>query len=257
MTLFRYDFFALQLGKVEHTKYNITLYNVRVPALKSPQALIALPAHNEETVLGRVIQSLRRIGPVDILVVDDGSTDATARIAHRNRVRVISFPKNKGKGCALRAAIAYAIKKRYPTLVTMDADGQHDPRDIPSLLKGLQTHDVSLGNRFVQGADIPAYARAANILGNVVNLVFTGMWVSDSQCGLRAYTRTAFEKLRLHSTHYEIDTEIIRELKRKHISYTQVPVRVRYTSYSKSKRTKQSFLMGLETIMRLVRIYRK
>lgn len=230
---------------------------MRVPAIKSSQVLIALPAHNEEKVLGHVLQSLHRCGYTNIVVVDDGSTDSTAQIAHRYGAHVVSFAHNKGKGCALRAAITYAINKKYSALVTMDADGQHDPRDIPALLKGLQTHDISLGNRFVRGADIPAYARAANMLGNVVNLVFAGMWVSDSQCGLRAYTRTALKKIRLHSTHYEIDTEIIRELKRKRISYTQVPVRVHYTSYSKSKRTKQSFLMGIETVLRLIRIYRK
>ncbi|PJE63635.1 glycosyltransferase family 2 protein [Candidatus Roizmanbacteria bacterium CG10_big_fil_rev_8_21_14_0_10_45_7] len=257
MTFFTNDFLTLQLGKVEHTKYNITLYNVQVPALMSSQALIALPAYNEEKVLGCVLQSLRHAGYTHIVVVDDGSTDATARIARNYRVHIISFPRNKGKGSALRAAISYAIKKRYKALVTMDADGQHNPLDIASLLNGLQTHDVALGNRFARHAYIPVYARAANMLGNIVNAVFTGTWVSDSQCGLRAYTRAALVKLRLHSTHYEIDTEIIRELKRKHISYTQIPVRVRYTAYSKSKRTKQSFLMGLETIARLVTIYKK
>ncbi|MCR4326185.1 MAG: glycosyltransferase family 2 protein [Candidatus Roizmanbacteria bacterium] len=228
-----------------------------MPAIKSSQVLIALPAHNEEKVLGQVLQSLHRCSYTQIIVVDDGSTDRTMQIARQQGAHVVSFAHNKGKGCALRAAISYAIKKKYLALVTMDADGQHDPRDIPALLKGLSAYDVALGNRFVRHTAIPVYARAANLLGNIVNLAFAGMWVHDSQCGLRAYTRSALTKLRLHSTHYEIDTEIIRELKRKHLSYTQVPVRVRYTTYSKSKRTKQSFLMGLETVLRLVRIYRK
>lgn len=257
MSFFAYHLFTLQLGKVEHTKYDITLYNVRVPALIQSQALIALPAHNEEPVLAHVLQALRHEGYRHLLVVDDGSTDTTARIARRHHAQVISFFQNKGKGSALRAAISYALKHNYSVLVTMDADGQHNPRDIAALFTGLQTCDVVLGNRFARHARIPVYARAANIVGNVVNMLFTGMWVQDSQCGLRAYNRKALMKMTLHSTHYEIDTEIIREIKRKHLSYMQVPVRVRYTSYSKSKRTKQSFLMGLETIVRLIRIYRK
>ncbi len=218
--------------------------------------LILLPAHNEAPRIKSVITGIIKQGFENILVVDDGSTDKTAAIARQAKSWVLSYPSNLGKGHALRMGFRCARDKKVPITVTMDADGQHDPRDIPLLIAAVSSgYDVVLGNRFGYPNTIPFYARVANILGNILNFFFAHLWVADSQCGMRAYSIGALKKMTLYSTRYEIDTEIIREIKRRLLRFTEIPVRVRYTRYSQHKPMRQSLLRAFGTLWRLIRIY--
>ena len=113
------------------------------------KSLIAIPAWNEQDSIGAVIAKVRESRPdVDILVVDDGSTDQTAPHARALGVVVVSLPFNVGVGGAMRAAFLYAQRKQYSALVQVDADGQHDPADVDRLLSGLESADIVVGTRF-------------------------------------------------------------------------------------------------------------
>ena len=116
--------------------------------------LIIVPAFNEERCVGRVIREIRTsLAQADILVVDDGSTDLTAEVARRHGARVLRLPYNLGVGGAMRAGYKYAHRSGYEAVVQVDADGQHDPQDVPALLAALQHADVVIGARFAGRGD--------------------------------------------------------------------------------------------------------
>ena len=115
----------------------------------SAGALVAIPAWNEEASIIDVIDKVRTHQPeVDILVVNDGSTDATAEVAEQAGATVISLPFNVGVGGAMRTAFLYAKREGYQALVQVDADGQHDPADLQRVLGGLSEADIVVGTRF-------------------------------------------------------------------------------------------------------------
>ncbi len=119
---------------------------VLVPAMRT---LIAIPAWNEEGSIAGVVSSVMQHRPgADVLVVNDGSTDATEKEARAAGARVVSLPFNVGVGGAMRTAFLYAQREGYQALVQVDADGQHDPADLDRLIEGLNEADVVVGTRF-------------------------------------------------------------------------------------------------------------
>jgi glycosyltransferase involved in cell wall biosynthesis len=115
----------------------------------SSRALVAIPAWNEEGSIGDVIAKVNEHQPdADVLVVDDGSSDATANVAAKAGATVVSLPFNVGVGGAMRTAFLYAQRHGYSALIQVDADGQHDPADLDELIRGLEQADVVVGTRF-------------------------------------------------------------------------------------------------------------
>ena len=113
------------------------------------ESLVAIPAWNEESSIGDVIAKIREHQPqVDVLVVDDGSIDDTARRAREAGATVVSLPFNVGVGGAMRTAFLHARREGYTALVQVDADGQHEPADLDRLLSGLESADIVVGTRF-------------------------------------------------------------------------------------------------------------
>ncbi len=113
------------------------------------RTLIAIPAWNEQDSIREVVDKVRNHQPdVDVLVVDDGSTDTTAARAHAAGATVVSLPFNVGVGGAMRTAFLFAKRHGYQSLVQVDADGQHDPADLHDLIAGLDSADIVVGTRF-------------------------------------------------------------------------------------------------------------
>ena len=121
--------------------------------MPSERVLVAIPAWNEEPSIAGVIAKVSSHRPdAGILVVDDGSMDATARVAETAGAAVVSLPFNVGVGGAMRTAFLYAVRNGYDVVVQVDADGQHEPAELDELIDGLQQADIVVGNRFHPGS---------------------------------------------------------------------------------------------------------
>jgi glycosyltransferase involved in cell wall biosynthesis len=195
---------------------------------------IVMPAHNEERTIGGVLDSLRREGWTNVIVVDDGSTDRTAEIARSKGAVVISHPKNMGLGAALRTGLEVARERGADRAVTFDADGQHDPKAVRALVEALDGADVVIGVR--QHLGISLHKRLGNFGLNFITYLFSGV-LTDSQSGSRAFNRRALEVIRIRSDRYEVSSEIIIRARRRGLRLKEVPVRCFHTPYSKARGT--------------------
>ncbi|MGH7522685.1 MAG: glycosyltransferase family 2 protein [Gemmatimonadales bacterium] len=202
---------------------------------------VVIPAYRETQVLGPVVAGLRALG-WRVVVVDDGSDDGTAAVARRAGAWVLQHPVNLGQGAALRSGFAFALadsSTRY--VVTFDADGQHDQNAVAELIRPLEDGEtaVTLGSRFLPGASvsgsIPASRKALLRLATRLARWSTGLKLTDTHNGLRAFRREALERMVLRQDRMAHASEILTEIARLHLPYREIPVRVNYTAYSMSK----------------------
>lgn len=171
------------------------------PPQEGPQAvrtLVIIPAWNEEEALPAVLKELREVCPdLDVVVVDDGSADATADVAGAGGATVLRLPFNLGIGGALRTGFRYAVEHGYDRGVQFDADGQHDPTEVPALLAALDDGaDMAIGSRFAgkrSTYDIGRVRRRAMGLLRFTVKQFSGQSFSDTSSGFRAFARPVLE----------------------------------------------------------------
>ncbi|OGG16165.1 hypothetical protein A3D05_04675 [Candidatus Gottesmanbacteria bacterium RIFCSPHIGHO2_02_FULL_40_24] len=204
--------------------------------------LIGIPAFNEETMIGKVLKSLPKripgIDRIDILVVDDGSSDRTAAVAKNSGALVLRHIINRGLGGALKTIFAYAGKYRYDLLVTIDADGQHHPADIVKILRPVIDNgkDVVIGTRWKNSLKKKFILRyLINQLANFYTFLLYGIETGDSQSGFRSFSGKAVKKINLSSDGMEVSSEFFREIYRHDLIYDEVPVKLIYTDYSQGK----------------------
>lgn len=210
-----------------------------------------IPAYNEETAIVQVLQKTKPF--VDqIIVVNDGSSDQTSQRALAQGVRVITHSVNRGLGASLGTGFAAVNYLGADVVITLDADGQHDPSEIKKFIEAIERGaDVVIGSRMLTGFEgMPWYRQVAQILGNLVTFFLFGAWVTDSQSGFRGFTRFALEQIQLKTNRMEVSSEIIAEAKRHKLKLVEVPIKAIYTDYSLSKG--QSFFVGLKTLVKLV-----
>jgi glycosyltransferase involved in cell wall biosynthesis len=201
---------------------------------------VVIPAYNEEKTIGDVISETALIMnglnmPYEIIVVDDGSTDKTGQIASTYKAIVLSNNKNRGKGYALRRALQHASGD---IIVTMDSDGEHEPKEIPDLIEPLfNGTDIVAGSRFL-GSQRRATTNL-NIIGNfffnATIMTLTGKRVTDSQTGFRAIKRSVLQKLNLNSDGYEIESEITVKSLKNGFTFKETPISVERRKYNISK----------------------
>lgn len=201
--------------------------------------LIIIPAYNEEATISEVLKGIpRRIKDIraDLLVIDDGSTDRTRYIAEKI-TQVITHPLNRGLGASLSTGFSYAKLKNYDYVVTFDADGQHNSQDIPSLIEPLikGNADVVIGSRLIVAGQMPVVRRTINWLSNIFTWLLFTVWTTDSQSGLRAFSKKTIHDLKIRSQRMEVSSEIFKEIKRLHLKFTEIPVTPIYTPYSLRK----------------------
>jgi len=173
------------------------------------QVAALVPAYQAAAKLGEVLLRLAALEcPPVVLVVDDGSRDATALVASQHGVRVLSFAGNRGKGHALLAGFA-ALRDEFEAVVTLDADGQHPPECLPEFVRAAQAGaDLVLGAR-VRTPDMPLARRFANGFSSGWAAWLAGQHVSDSQCGYRLHSRRLLEHTPLTPGRYEVETELV------------------------------------------------
>ena len=215
---------------------------------------IVIPARNEATVIGDVIVGIKKAGFENIIIVDDGSNDNTLEAAKNAGTLALRHKINRGKGAAVKTGLVAAQIKNAKIVVTMDGDGQHDPNDIQAVIVPIISHqaDVVLGTRLLDSKNISVYKVFANKTANILTRLLTGLWVADSQSGFRAFDAKALAVMAHVGDKYEYDSEIIRQIARNRLKYTEVPIRVYYTDYSKGKAHKQGIVNGCKTLYRLV-----
>jgi glycosyltransferase involved in cell wall biosynthesis len=172
-----------------------------------PRTLVIIPAYNEEAALAGVLAELaEQVPDIDVLVVDDGSTDRTAEVARAAGVAVARLPFNLGIGGALRTGFRYAVRRGYERAVQFDADGQHDAAEIPRLLAALDGGaDLVIGSRFADGGSPYEVGRVRRLAMRLLHLgvrALSGRRFSDTSSGFRAFSRRMLEHF---AAHYPVD----------------------------------------------------
>ena len=201
------------------------------------QVCVVIPAYNEGTVLSRVVSEVGRAG-YTVVVVDDGSTDATADHAHAAGAIVVRHPFNLGQGAALQTGIEYALAHAGQFVVTFDADGQHRVSDIPRLTEALvrERADFALGSRFLgQAPDLPPLRRLVLHAATAFTRMTTGLPLTDTHNGLRAMTRRGASVIKLRQNRMAHASECLAQIARSGLRYVEQPVTIEYSAYSLAK----------------------
>jgi len=210
------------------------------------KVLIIVPAYNEEKTIGVILGNLKalKIGEIkkEIVVVNDGSGDQTAKIAAKQNITLLNHVLNRGLGGALQTGFAYAKSRDADFVVTIDSDGQHDPKDIKKLLSPLLEGraDAVIGSRMLEGGKMPIDRRIINYLANLVTYLLWSVWITDTQSGLRAFTINAARKIDIKTNRMEVSSEFAKEIARNHFRVAEVPIRAIYTDYSRQKGQKNA-----------------
>ena len=221
---------------------------------KKLNTYVIIPVFNEEKVIFDVVWGIKKSGYNNIIIVDDGSADNTYdKVKNIDGVIALRHFLNRGKGAAVKTGIEAAKILGADAVITIDGDGQHDPGDIGKMEELIYGgYDAVLGVRFENGNSIPFLNIVYNKIGNFFAWLIYGLWVSDSQSGFRAYSEKTIELLDAKTDRYEYDSEIIGEIKKNKLNFTEVPIKVRYTEYSKNKKDKQNFKNGVKTLIRML-----
>ena len=187
---------------------------------------VILAAYNEEKHIGKVISKTKKFCP-NIIVVDDGSRDNTHKIARKKGVIVLRHVVNLGKGAAVKTGCDFAVKKGADILVLMDADGQHEPKEMPTFLNLLKRKDIIFGYRkFTK--HMPFVFRFGNNVINTATKILYGIKLKDTQCGYRVMTAKAYKKVKWRASDYAMESEMIANAGKHHLRYGESEVKTIY-----------------------------
>lgn len=214
---------------------------------------VVVPAFNEATRIGAVVRGAKPY--VDqVIVVVDGSTDATELVAKQEGATVLVHAENCGAGAATMTGLLAARKLGFDIAITIDADGQHATADIPRLLEALDRDnaDLVIANRFGRKNSIPLIRRIANNIGNFVTFMATGLWLPDTQCGFKVFGPRALREVELRMSGFEFCTEVISEAARHRWKIVSVPSKVVYSEYTLAKGHAAVFASGLRTAAKIL-----
>jgi glycosyltransferase involved in cell wall biosynthesis len=209
---------------------------------KQQRICLILPAYNEDKVIRSVVENLDNAlqetsYDYQIVVVDDGSKDETASQAAVRKAHVIRHVLNVGSGGATATGLSYAQQKNFTIAATLDADGQHHPADVVKGIELMQGGDIDLliGSRLIDASGMSR----VKILGNkglsFITFLTFGVNVTDSQSGLRIFSKTALDRLKWKTSGYEFCSEMLWRAKQQGLKIKEYPVQAVYTDYSLSK----------------------
>ena len=208
-----------------------TLHDHRFETLN---CCVFIPTYNNQKTLDRVIQGVLEYTN-RIIIINDGATDDTATILdkYQSKLTIITFPENKGKGVALREGFIQADLLGYDYMITIDSDGQHFPNDLPIFLNELEKKDVDsslllIGSRNMDDPSVPGKSSFGNKFSNFWYYIETGIKLKDTQSGYRLYPIKEISKLKLFTTKFELEIEVIVKLAWRNVEVRNIPVQVLY-----------------------------
>jgi glycosyltransferase involved in cell wall biosynthesis len=217
-----------------------------------------IPAFNEEKTIAKVVLSAQKYANI-VVVCDDGSSDLTGPIAERMGAIVVKHEKNSGYGAALQSLFKRARELKADVLVTLDSDGQHDPSEIPTLVKPIEQGlaEVVLGSRFKDEngtADMPMYRQfGVKVITKLANGSSNG--VSDAQSGFRAYSKKAMDSLSVCENGMSASLELLIAINKNGLKVCEVPISCKYSnSVGVETSTENAFAHGIGLIMNLVKM---
>lgn len=208
-----------------------------------------IPALNEEKTVGEVIKNIRPLADT-VVLVDDGSTDATAQIASREGAVVLSHPINRGQGAALETGNQYALQDGADIIFHFDADGQFSLEDVPEILAPLLSGeaDAVLGSRFLEKkSDLPWFKEKVIMpIARLVNFLLFGVVLTDPQSGFRALTADSWKKIKIKQNGMAHASEIIAKIFKNKLRVCEIPIIVQYNEFG------QKFSGGVRVVKDLL-----
>lgn len=220
--------------------------------------VLVIPAFNEEKSIVSVIKNLPKkingVSQVIPVVVDDGSLDETYNLAKKHLKYVIRHIVNLGVGAATTSGFEAAKKLNADIVVTLDADGQHNPSNIKRVIDPIlkKQADIVIGTRMLDTKEMPTLKVIGNWIMNLITMLVFQVWTTDSQSGMKALNRRALDKIKLHSLGYEVCSEIIGEVKRNKLKLKEITIDTIYSDYSKSRG--QSWFNAVNILTRIISI---
>ena len=190
---------------------------------------VLICAYNEEKHIQKVVnQTLKQIR--EVIVVNDGSKDNTLKELKKTKAKIITYSKNKGKGYALKKGFVYAKKNKFDYLILMDADGQHDPKEIPKFLKEIEKEkpDLIIGTRTKRHSKMPYHRRATNFIPSLLVSAKGRKWVKDTQSGYRAIKIKSLNDIKLKTSGYDLESEILIKMMKQKKKIVPVPIKTIY-----------------------------
>jgi glycosyltransferase involved in cell wall biosynthesis len=186
---------------------------------------ILIPAYNAQETLGSVLKKIQPL-KMDTLVVNDGSSDETKRVASENGAQLLEHSLNLGKGAALQTGFQYILQKDYQVVITLDADGQHDPSEIPSLLKIFQIvkPDILIASRAAEFGKMTFLRRFWNRLGVKAVARLCHSDITDSQSGFRLIRTKVLKEVDFSTSRFETELELLIKACKKGFSVLSVPI---------------------------------
>ncbi len=189
--------------------------------------LIALPAFNEGANISRVLASLANYS-LDVLVVDDGSTDNTKNLVSNYDIQVVQHSQNLGLSAVYKTFIQYGIKHRYTHIITLDSDGQHDAKLISVFVDSIDKSQIIIGNRFSELDLIPVEKISSNFFASLLTQSVYHIFLPDISCGFRAFSLDYLNSIPIHASSYGVIYQMVFESLKRNIRPHYIPMRANY-----------------------------
>ena len=214
--------------------------------MKTNNVWAVIPAYNEEkNIIGIIKKTKKYVG--NVIVVDDGSKDKTKDVAEKAGAIVLRHLINLGKGATLKTGCDYAVKKGAKFIIALDADAQHDPDDTHRFIEKLKKYDIVFSYRKAS-SKMPLVLRFGNwFISNVVRILY-GINLKDTQCGFRAFSKEAYNKIRWNASDYSMESEIISKAGKQRLKYVQIPIQTIYSDKYKGT----TIIDGVKIVLNMI-----